>query len=369
MTIQYRAAVLHGVRAPMVVEPVVASGLGPNDVLVRIKAAGLCHTDLEVITGSLRYPLPIVLGHEAAGIVEALGPNAQGLKFGDHVILSWNPHCGHCFYCDRDLPILCESYLAHGPQALAFDGTSRTSLRDGRELKRLMFIGAFAEYAVVADHQAIIVPDELPFDRACLIGCGVMTGVGAALNIATIGYGDTAMVIGCGTVGLAAVQGARLAGAGEIIAVDLDPAKLALAERVGATSTVDARREDPAAIARAKTAGRGVDVVFEAAGSPASFRASIEAVRPGGEVIWLGKTDVAAEVAFRWGSLMGEKRIRRSSYGGARPARDFPLLARAYLDGRLKLDELISRRLALDEINDGFAALERGETIRSVVMF
>jgi S-(hydroxymethyl)glutathione dehydrogenase/alcohol dehydrogenase len=368
MTIQYRAAVLHGVGAPMIVEPVAREGLGPGDVLVRIKAAGLCHTDLEVITGSLRYPLPIVLGHEAAGIVEELGPGAQGLQVGDHVVLSWNPHCGHCFYCERDLPILCETYLAHGPKALAFDGTSRARLRDGHEVGQLMFLGAFAEYAVVADHQAIVVPKELPFDRACLIGCGVMTGVGAALNIAAIGYGDTVMVIGCGAVGLAAVQGARLAGAGEIIAVDLDPAKLALAERVGATSRVDARHEDPAAVARAKTAGRGADVVFEAAGRPLSFRASLEAARPGGEVIWLGKTDVAEDVAFRWGSLMGEKRIRRSSYGGARPARDFPLLARAYLDGRLKLDELISRHITLDEINDGFAALERGETIRSVVV-
>ncbi len=369
MTIEYRAAVLHGVGAPMTVEPVVASGLGGSDVLVRIKAAGLCHTDLEVITGSLRYPLPIALGHEAAGIVEELGPSAQGLSVGDHVVLSWNPHCGHCFYCERDLPILCETYLAHGPKAVAFDGTSRTRLRDGREVKQLMFLGAFAEYAIVANHQAIVVPKELPFDRACLIGCGVMTGVGAALNIARIGFGDTVMVIGCGAVGLAAVQGARLAGAGEIIAVDLDPAKLALAERVGATSSVDARRADPIAVAKAKTGGRGADVVLEAAGSPASFRASLEAVRPGGEVVWLGKTDVAQDVAFRWGSLMGEKRIRRSSYGGARPARDFPLLARAYLDGTLKLDELISRHIALEEINDGFAALQRGETIRSVVVF
>jgi S-(hydroxymethyl)glutathione dehydrogenase/alcohol dehydrogenase len=369
MTIEYRAAVLHGVGAPMTVEPVVAGDLGRTDVLVRIKAAGLCHTDLEVITGSLRYPLPIVLGHEAAGVVEELGPEAHGLKVGDHVVLSWNPHCGHCFYCERDLPILCETYLAHGPKAVAFDGTSRTMLRDGRELKRLMFLGAFAEYAIVADHQAIVVPRELPFDRACLIGCGVMTGVGAALNIATIGYGDTVMVIGCGAVGLSAVQGARLAGAGEIIAVDLDAGKLSLAGRVGATSLVDARSEDPSAIARAKTAGRGADVVFEAAGSPDSFRASVEAVRPGGEVIWLGKTDVAHDVAFRWGSLMGDKRLRRSSYGGARPARDFPLIARAYLDGKLKLDELISRRIALAEINDGFLALQRGETIRSVVVF
>jgi S-(hydroxymethyl)glutathione dehydrogenase/alcohol dehydrogenase len=211
--------------------------------------------------------------------------------------------------------------------------------------------------------------NELPFDRACLIGCGVMTGVGAALNIAKTAYGDTVMVIGCGAVGLSAVQGARLGGAGQIIAVDLDDAKLALAERLGATGRVNAGREDVVAIAKAKTCGRGVDVVLEAAGSSVSFRAAVEAVRPGGEVIWLGKTDVDNEVAFRWGSLMGEKRIRRSSYGGARPARDFPLLARAYLDGRLFLDELITRHIVLDEINSGFAALKAGEAIRSVVMF
>ncbi len=369
MTLEYRAAVLNAVEAPLRVETAFADRPRRNEVLVRIKAAGLCHTDLEVITGSLRYPMPIVLGHEAAGIVEELGPEAAGLKIGDHVVLSWNPHCGHCFYCDRELPILCERYLAHGPEAVAFDGKCRTRLGDGRELRQLMFLGAFAEYAIVADHQAIVVPEALPFDHACLIGCGVMTGVGAALNIATIGYGDTVMVVGAGAVGLSAVQGARLAGAGEIIAVDRDPGKLALAARLGATATVDAGSEDPAAAAKERSGGRGADVVLEAAGSPAAFRAAIEAVRPGGEVIWLGKTDVQHEVAFRWGSLMGEKRIRRSSYGGARPARDFPLLARACLDGRLDLGALISRHIALDEINEGFAALRRGETIRSVVMF
>src|SRR5207302_3033026 len=192
----------------------------------------------------------IVLGHEAAGIVEAVGSEAQGVAVGDHVVLSWNPHCGHCFYCDRDLPILCESYLAYGPKAVAFDGESRARLKDGRELKQLMFIGAFAEYAIVADHQAIPMPKELPFDRACLIGCGVMTGVGAALNVAEIAYGDTLMVIGCGAVGLSAVQGARLAGAGQIIAVDLDDAKLALAERVGATGRVSPRHDDVIAVAK-----------------------------------------------------------------------------------------------------------------------
>src|SRR5207302_5535772 len=275
MSIEYRAAVLYAAETPLVVETVVAEGLRRYDVLVRLKAAGLCHTDLEVVTGSLRYPMPIVLGHEAAGIVEAVGPEAHGVSAGDHVVLSWNPHCGHCFYCDRDLPILCESYLAHGPKAVAFDGDSRTRLQDGRELKQLMFIGAFAEYAIVADHQAIPMPKELPFDRACLIGCGVMTGIGAALNVAEIAYGDTLMVIGCGAVGLSAVQGARLAGAGQIIAVDLDDQKLGLAEGVGATDRINARNEDAVAIAKAKTGGRGVDVVLEAAGSALSFRTAV----------------------------------------------------------------------------------------------
>jgi S-(hydroxymethyl)glutathione dehydrogenase/alcohol dehydrogenase len=369
MGIEYRAAVLHAAQTPLSIETVIGDGLRRNDVLVRIKAAGLCHTDLEVITGSLRYPTPIVLGHEAAGVVEEIGPEARGIAVGDHVVLSWNPHCGHCFYCDRDLPILCETYLAHGPKAVGFEGESRTRLADGRELRQLMFIGGFGEYAVVADHQAIPVPKELPFDRACLLGCGVMTGVGAALNVARIAYGDTVMVIGCGAVGLSAVQGARLAGAGQIIAVDLDDDKLALAARVGATFTLNAGKEDPIAIAKARTGERGVDVVLEAAGSGAGFRTAVEAVRPGGEVIWLGKVDVDNEIAFRWGSLMAEKRIRRSSYGGARPARDFPLLARAYLDGRLFLDELITRHIALADINDGFAALKSGAAIRSVVMF
>ena len=369
MSIEYRAAVLHAAQTSLTVETVLADGLRRNDVLVRIKAAGLCHTDLEVITGSLRYPMPIVLGHEAAGIVEEIGPEARGIAVGDHVVLSWNPHCGHCFYCDRDLPILCETYLAHGPKAVAFDGESRTRLADESELKQLMFIGGFGECAIVADHQAVVVPKELPFDRACLLGCGVMTGVGAALNIAKIAYGDTVMVIGCGAVGLSAVQGARLAGAGAIIAVDLDDKKLALAEKLGATLLVNAGTEDPVPVGKSQTGGRGVDVVLEAAGSPAGFRIAVEAVRPGGEVVWLGKVDVEHEVAFRWGSLMAEKRIRRSSYGGARPARDFPLLARAYLDGRLYLDELITRHITLAEINDGFAALKSGEAIRSVVLF
>ncbi|HJZ20091.1 MAG TPA: Zn-dependent alcohol dehydrogenase [Bradyrhizobium sp.] len=369
MPLKYRAAVLHAAQTPLSIETVIAADLKPSDALVRIRATGLCHTDLEVIDGSLRYPMPIVLGHEAAGIVEQVGTAARGLKAGDHVVLSWNPHCGHCFYCDRDTPILCEEYLGKGPQAVAFDGGSRATLADGGGLGQLMFLGSFGEYCIVSDQQAVAVPKEIPFDRACLIGCGVMTGVGAALNLNAIARGDSVMVIGCGAVGLSAVQGARLAGAAIIIAVDLDPAKLALAAKMGATHGVDASKDDAVAAGKRETAGRGVDVVIESAGSASAFRITTEAVRPGGQIIWLGKIDVAKDVAFRWGSMMQEKRIRRVSYGNTRPRRDFPLLARAYLDGSLLLDDLISRRIKLDEINDGFAALRRGEAIRSVVMF
>src|SRR5580698_3968564 len=207
MTLHYKAAVLYEPNTLLVIERAGTTQLGPSDVLVRVRAAGLCHTDLEVIDGALRYPMPIVLGHEAAGIVEQVGPAARGVKVGDHVVLSWNPHCGHCFYCDRDAPILCEEYLGKGPKAVSFDGEARTALADGRDVQQLMFLGSFGEYCIVSDQQAIPVPEEIPFDRACLIGCGVMTGVGAALNLGAIAWGDTVMVIGCGAVGLAAVQG------------------------------------------------------------------------------------------------------------------------------------------------------------------
>src|ERR1700733_5873987 len=296
MTLSFRAAVLHAPKTPLTIESIVAVALKPGDVLVRIKAAGLCHTDLEVIEGSLRYPMPIVLGHEAAGIVEQVGPAARGVKAGDHVVLSWNPHCGHCFYCDRDAPILCEEYLGEGPKALAFDGANRASLADGGPLQQLMFLASFGEYCIVPDQQAVPVAKEIPCDRACLIGCGVMTGAGAALNLGAIAHGDTVMVIGCGAVGLAAVQGARLAGAGAIIAVDIDPAKLVLAAKMGATHGVDALKEDAVAIGKRETGGRGVDVVIEAAGSASAFRVTAEAVRPGGQIIWLAKIDVNKDV-------------------------------------------------------------------------
>lgn len=365
-----RAAVLREAGRPMTIETVRVGPVGPGDVLVRMRAASLCHTDLEVIEGQLPLRLPAVLGHEAAGTVAALGEGVAGLSVGDPVVLSWNPHCGHCFWCGRAQPILCEQYLANGPKAGHFDGRGpRFACDDGAPLHQLMYLGSFAEYCVVPAQQAVKVPAAMPLERACLLGCAVMTGFGAATHIARIEWGATVMVIGAGAVGLAAIQGARLSGAGRIVAVDPNPARREIAARAGATELCDPVSEDPAALARSLSAGRGADVVIEAAGVPAAFRASVEAVRPGGQVVWLGKVGVNEEVAFRWGALMQEKRITRSSYGGARPREDFVSLSQAYLDGRLDLDSLVTATIRLEQINEGFAALKRGEAIRSVIVF
>lgn len=363
---QAKAAVLRQTKTPMTIEPVDVGPVAAGDVLVRIRAASLCHTDLEAIEGSLAVPLPAVLGHEAAGEIVETGAGVSELAVGDRVVLSWNPHCGDCFYCERAQPILCRQFLANGPKGFHFDGRPRLTC-EAVPMHQLMFLGGFCEYMVVSAQCAIRVPDTMPFDRAALIGCGVMTGVGGATRIAQISWGDVTMVVGCGAVGLSAVQGCVLAGAGQIIAVDPNPARRQLAQAIGATHAC--APEDAIALARSLTDGRGADVVLEAAGVPAGFRLTAEAVRPGGQIVWLGKVGVNEEVGFRWGSLMQEKRITRSSYGGAKPQSDFPMLARAYLDGKLKLDEMISAHIRLEDINDGFAALKRGETIRSVVMF
>ncbi len=365
---KFRAAVLNKINEPMTLDTLDMAPLAPTDVLVKIKASGLCHTDLEVIQGSLAYPLPIVLGHEGAGVVEAVGADVTQVKPGDHVICSWNPHCGHCFYCERDLPILCEPFARHQPKGFLLDGRSRMK-RGGEQVHHYSVTSTHAEYTIVPESGAIVVPEELPFDRACIIGCGVMTGVGAAVRKAKVAAGSSVVVIGCGAVGLNVLQGAKLVDAGKIIAVDVGKAKLDRAVQFGATHSIDAASKDVLDQIKALTGGRGADYVFESAGSKNTFRLSVEAVRPGGQVVWLGKINVNEDVSFRWGSLMGEKRIVRSSYGDARPRRDFPWLAEEYLKGSLKLDELITNRITLEQINEGFASLARGEGIRTVVMF
>jgi S-(hydroxymethyl)glutathione dehydrogenase / alcohol dehydrogenase len=364
---EFRAAVLQAVDRPLVVGPVKLERLAATDVLIRNRASGLCHTDLEVMQGSLAYPLPIVLGHEGAGVVEEVGSEVTQVRPGDHVVASWNPHCGHCFYCERDLPILCEPFTRHQPAGHMLDGGSRLSWQ-GAKLHHFSVVSSHAEYSVVPESGAIRIPAEMPLDRACLIGCGVMTGVGAVTRLARVEPGASVAIIGCGAVGLNAIQGAVIAQAATVIAIDREPAKLALAKRLGATDTL-AADEGTLALLKDLTCGRGADYVFEAAGSEASLQLALETTRPGGQTVILGKTEVNRKVGLRFGSLMGEKRITRSSYGGARPRRDFPWLAQLYLAGKLDLDSLISTRAPLERINDGFAAMRRGEGIRHVITF
>ncbi|MCX7142190.1 MAG: Zn-dependent alcohol dehydrogenase [Proteobacteria bacterium] len=365
---KFRAAVLRQVGQPLSIETAELGALKPSDVLVRVRASGLCHTDLEVMQGSLAYPLPIVLGHEGAGVVERVGDAVTQVRPGDHVVCSWNPHCGHCFYCERDLPILCEPFTRHQPAGHMLDGESRYFL-GGAPLHHFSVVSSHAEYCVVPESGAICVPEAIPFDRACLIGCGVMTAVGAVSRLARVEAGASVAVIGCGAVGLNALQGAALEQAAVIVAIDRDAGREALARTFGATHFVAAGDADAMAKVRGLTAGRGADYVFECAGSEPSLQLGFESLRPGGQIVILGKTNVNQKVNLRFGSLMGEKRMIRSSYGGARPRRDFPWLAQAYLDGRLKLDELISLRLPLERINEGFDAMRRGEIVRAVIEF
>lgn len=362
-----RAAIMREPGQPLTIETVELGPIKPGDVLVKVDAASICHTDLEVLEGELKYPLPMILGHEAAGTIADVGDDVSDLAVGDPVALHWNPHCGHCYYCDHEQPILCEPYTKNRAIGRHYDGDYRHAL-NGQDVHMLMYLGGFAEYVIVPRQSAVKMPAGMPADRACLLGCGVMTGFGAASHVARTAWGDTAAVIGCGAIGLSAIQGARMNGAQNVIAIDLDDGKLEIASAVGATHTVNARDADAVAEVKALSSTRGADVVYECAGSERAFQDSVMMCRPGGQVVWLGKVNVDQQVAFKWGTLMGERRIVRSSYGGARPEQDFPALADAYLDGRLKLDDMITGRIALDQINDGFDLLRRGEAIRTVIM-
>ena len=281
----------------------------------------------------------------------------------------WNPHCGHCFFCERDQPILCEPFGRHQPAGRLLDGGIRYRFA-GAPLHHFSVVSSHAQYCVIPESGAIAVPQAIPFDRACLIGCGVMTGVGAAARLARIEAGSSVVVIGCGAVGLNVLQGARLQQADRIIAIDRDAARLQMARSFGATDLIGPGvplAADQVAAVKALTAGRGADYAFECAGGEGPLQLMYETLRAGGQGVILGKVNVDRQVSLRFGSMMGEKRIIRSSYGGARPRRDFPWLAGLYLDGRLKLDELITQRLPLAGINEGFDAMRAGQAVRTVV--
>lgn len=366
-----KAAVLSGVQQPLEIrDDVELDAPKAGEVRVRMAATGVCHSDLSIQNGTLYNNLPAVIGHEGAGVVAEVGEGVDGLEVGDHVVISWVPQCGTCFFCTKDQGYLCET----ANQALAtggmLDGTPRFRL-EGKPLHHMAAAGTFAEETVIPAVGAVKIPKEIDLKAASLIGCGVLTGVGAALNTATIRKGDTVAVVGCGGVGLNVIQGARIAGAGEIIAVDMNETKLQMAKDFGATAVVNASQGDPVGQVMGMTEQRGVDVAFEVIGLQQTIEQTITLARRGGQAILVGvpRMDVMITMPAFLGLVLQEKTIKGCWYGSSNVHRDVPKLVELYQRGELKLDELISREIALEDVNEAFEAMKTGELARSVIVY
>ncbi len=340
-----------------------------GELLIRIKAAGVCHSDLGSLQGQMRATPPLVLGHEGAGIVEAVGSAVTRFRPGDRVLINWLPGCGSCGTCQGGQPNLCERLTTTTFQDLPVEGTSRLRTDDGVQLKHMLSSATMAEYAIVNEDGAVPLLDGVPFDVGAIIGCAVITGVGAVINTAAVPPGSSAAVIGCGGVGLNVIQGCVLSGCHPIIAVDTVAKKLDFARQMGATHTLNAREVDVLAELRALT-GRGPDYVFDAVGASATIRQAIQAARPGGTAVLVGMFDVKKEVAILPGWIVSQnKRLLGSFAGSMHAGRDLPKLQKLYLAGKLKLDELISKRYTLEELPQAFADMEAGEVARGVLVF
>ena len=362
-----KAAVLRDYRPPMTIEQVQLDDPGPHEVLVKIAASGVCRSDLHVIKGEWKPPLPIVLGHEAAGRVEAVGPEVTLVRPGDPIVISFAPNCGYCGPCVSGRPHLCATARGGKPGTL-MGGAIRLH-QDGQPIHHFGRTASFAEYAVIHESGAIPLGPEVSLDLAALVGCAVTTGVGAVLNTARVAPGSSVAVVGCGGVGLNIVQGARLVNAAPIIAVDISVEKLDFARHFGATELIDAREEDPVAAIRRLTGG-GVDYAFEALGSGPTIRMAYDAIRAGGTAVIVGMAPHGEEVSIDAFALASsEKTLKGSFYGSARPRIDMPMLIALTRDGKLELDALVTRRYRLEEINEAFAALDRGEVGRGLIVF
>ena len=340
---------------------------GRGELLVRVRAAGLCHSDLSVIDGSRPRVMPMVLGHEAAGEVVEAGPGVSGLAAGDHVVLTFVPSCGGCASCLAGRAALCEPAAAANGAGTLLSGGRRWRDGAGDELHHHLGVSAFAEHVVVSERSAVRVDPALPFDVAALFGCAVLTGVGAVLHSAQVAPGDSVAIFGLGGVGLAALLGARLAGAGAIVGVDVAPSKLDRARELGATQTVLA---GPDAVAEVRDAtGGGATHVIETAGSARVLADAYAATRRGGTTVTVGLPHPEQLLSIQAVGLVAEERTLRGSYlGSSVPARDIPRLVALHLAGRLPVERLLTHRIALDELNEGFDRLARGEAIRQAVI-
>ena len=363
-----RAAVLERVGAPLVVTELELAPPGPGEVRVRIHASGVCHSDMNAIDGTAETPCPVVLGHEGGGVVEELGPGVGRVAVGDHVALSWAPACGRCEECLDDLPHLCGTAWPMMARGALLDGTSRLS-RDGEPIHHYSFLSSFAEHAVVPEGSCVVIPRDVPFEIAGLVGCAVTTGICAVWRSAGVRPGQRAAVIGCGGVGLSAVIGLAAVGAAPIVAVDLDQDKLEAALRLGATDAV-AWAGSPEATAElvAKASGGGVDFAFEATGRSEAMLAAFLSTRRRGAAVCIGIPREDAVLSLPALSIPRmERRVIGALYGSARPDRDFLVILDAYRRGRLPLDALISHRLGLDRIEEAFALLKSGSALRAVL--
>ncbi len=358
-----KAAVLREYNAPLEIEEIQIDKPGPYEVLTRTAASGICHSDLHVIEGGIPMPTPCVLGHEPAGIVEAVGSEVTDFKPGDHVIGCLNAWCGKCNYCLTGRPHLCMP-----PEMLArLDGSSRLT-KDGGPIMQFA-LSSFAEQMLTHERSLVKIRDDMPLDRASLIGCGVTTGIGAALRTAKVEPGAVCAVIGCGGVGLSTLQGCRIAGASRIIAVDTMDWKLELARELGATDVINASNGDPVAQIQELTGG-GVDYAFECIGLKPTIQQAVGMAAKGGAAVLVGVLAVTETVEFSAADItLQEKRILGSFMGSNAFRRDMPQYVDYYLDGRLRLDEMISKRIPLEEINPAFDAMKAGEVARSVIVF
>jgi S-(hydroxymethyl)glutathione dehydrogenase / alcohol dehydrogenase len=357
-----KAAVFHGPQKPLTIENVDVAQPIEREVLVRTVASGVCHSDLHFVDGYYQFPTPAILGHEAAGIVEAVGPHVTEFKPGDHVIACLSVFCGHCSYCLTGRTHLCQSRPVRTPQQppkLTWNGSP---------VNQFANLSAYAEKMLVHENGLVKVKNDMPLDRAALIGCGVTTGVGAVLNTARVEAGATVAVYGAGGVGLAVIQGARIAGAGMIIAVDVFEKKLAQARELGATHAVDASKVDPVKTIREMTGG-GVEYAFEAIGLKKAAEQAFECIRPGGTATVIGMIPVGQKLELEGSVFLREKRIQGCSMGSNRFKVDMPKYVDFYQRGLLRLDEMITRRGKLEDVNDAFRAMKAGEVARTVLMF
>lgn len=359
-----KAAVMRENNAPLEIEDVDIDDPGPGEVLVKTAASGICHSDLHVIEGGIPMPPPCILGHEPAGIVELVGEGVSDFVPGDHVIGCITAWCGVCKFCTGGRPYLCPTQFAGRPEGSA----SRLS-RDGKPILQFANLSSFAEKMLCPERSLVKIRDDMPLDRASLIGCGVTTGLGAALNTVHIPAGASVVIIGCGGVGLAALQGARIVGAGKIIAVDSQSWKFDIATKLGATDCVDANDGDPVAAVHELTGG-GADFVFECIGLVSTVQQAIAMTGRGGTAVLVGVVPLTEMVPISASDLTLQEKTVRGSYMGSNRFRfDMPKYIEFYLDGRLYLDEMISSRIKLDEINHAFDLMRKGEAVRQVIVF